>query len=260
MTKALKEGPRRANTESGTDNPTRVERLQQDMLACLRKPGHDPISYAGLAYCGPQGCGRVGCSEACWYGNRRRLRSEIQAIHNLLSKTDQPLCEVRVVPGLWARPIGKLDEFDISAVKHLNARALNKLYMPSLVAVGNVKVAVAPSTHYQYGERLWACELHQIVELADEAELKAAFSRLREGGAFLNKIWMKRVEDLGECLAVFFGVISCDGKNPDCSLGKQTRIQCAQERRNGPSFTGGCWVYVLGDVQFGTVATNISTS
>jgi hypothetical protein len=55
MTKALEEPPRRADTGSRTDNPTRVERLQQDMLACLRKPGHDPISYAGLAYCGPQG-------------------------------------------------------------------------------------------------------------------------------------------------------------------------------------------------------------
>jgi hypothetical protein len=78
MTKALEEPPRRADTGSRTDNPTRVERLQQDMLACLRKPGHDPISYAGLAYCGPQGRGRVGCSEACWYGNRRRLRSEFK--------------------------------------------------------------------------------------------------------------------------------------------------------------------------------------
>jgi hypothetical protein len=57
---------------------------------------------------------------------------------------------------MWAKPIGKLNEFDISAVKRLNSRALNKLYMPSLVAVGNVKVAVAPSTQYQYGARLWA--------------------------------------------------------------------------------------------------------
>jgi hypothetical protein len=204
MTKPSKEGPRRTDTESGTNDPTAVERLQQDMFACLRKSGQDPISYAGLAYCTRKGCGRVGCSEACWYGNRRRLRSEIQAIHDLLSKTDQPLCEIRVVPGMWAKPIGKLDEFDISAVKHLNARALNKLYMPSLVAVGNVKVAVAPSTHYQYGDRLWACELHQIVEFADETELKTAFSRLREGGAFLNKIWMKRVEDLGACIGRVF--------------------------------------------------------
>jgi hypothetical protein len=29
--------------------PTGVERLPQDMLACLRKSGQDPISYAGLA-------------------------------------------------------------------------------------------------------------------------------------------------------------------------------------------------------------------
>jgi hypothetical protein len=70
--------------------------------------------------------------------------------------------------------------------------------------VGNVKVAVAPSTHYKYGDRLWACEMHQIVTGCDEMHLKKAFSRLREGGAFLNKVSIKPVEDLKECICRVF--------------------------------------------------------
>jgi hypothetical protein len=70
--------------------------------------------------------------------------------------------------------------------------------------VGNVKVAVAPSTHHKYGDRLWACELHQIAAGFDETHLQTAFSRLREGGAFLNKVWIKRVEDLKACIGRVF--------------------------------------------------------
>jgi hypothetical protein len=179
---------------------TEVEGLQKDMLQVLQRSSVDPISYVGLEYCGPKRCRRIGCAEACWYGTRRRLRSEIQAICQLLAKTDQPLYEVRIIPGTWATPVGELDRFDIAAVKGLNSRALNKLYKPSLIAVGNVKAAIAPTNHDKYGDRLWVCELHEIITDAEEAELKAAFSRLREGGAFSNKIWVKKVEDLGECI------------------------------------------------------------
>jgi hypothetical protein len=203
MTKPSNTDRRPLDLDPPTHDMIDAEHLRKDMLACLQKAGQDPISYAGLAYCSPQGCGRVGCSEACWYGNLRRLRSELQSIQDLLSKLNEPLCEVRVIPGTWARPIGKLKEFDFSAVRHLNSRALNKLYMPSLVAVGNVKVAVAPSTQI-HGERLWACELHQIIGLGDVAALETTFSRLREGGAFLNKIWVKKIGDLGECIGRVF--------------------------------------------------------
>jgi hypothetical protein len=113
MKKPSKEGRRTFDRDiSGTD-PADVERLQKDMLACLQKAGQDPVAYAGLAYCGPQGCGRVGCSEACWYGAGRRLRSEDQSIYNLLSQNEY-FCEVRVIPGVWARPIGELNKFDVT--------------------------------------------------------------------------------------------------------------------------------------------------
>jgi hypothetical protein len=201
MTKPSRKCRRPAdNGVPNLESITEVKRLQKDMLDRLQRSTQDPISYVGLAYCSPKHCGRTGCSEACWYGTCRRLQSELQTIYNLLEKTDQPLYEVRVIPGTWAKVIGELDQFDIAAVKRLNSRALNKLHKPSLIAVGNVKVAIALTTHYKYGDRLWACELHEIVTVAEEAELKAAFSRLREGGAFLNKIWVKKVEDLGECI------------------------------------------------------------
>ena len=67
-----------------------------------------------------------------------------------------------------------------------------------------MKVAVAPCTHYKYGDRIWACELHQISDRCDETHLQTAFSRLREGGAFLNKVWIKPVEDLKECIGRVF--------------------------------------------------------
>jgi hypothetical protein len=181
-----------------------VKAMQKEMLQLLKQSRIDPISYVGLEYCGPNHCGRMDCSEACWYGTRHRLRSEFQAICELLAKSDQPLYEVRIIPGPWARAIGELDRFDIARAKRLNSRALNKLFKPSLIAVGRVKAAIATTTHNKYNGRLWVRELHQIITDAEEAEVGESFSRLRQGGAFLNKVSVKKVEDIGECVARVF--------------------------------------------------------
>jgi hypothetical protein len=204
MIKPSKEGRRWVDLDLSNADASGTEAVQKDMLARLEKAGHDPVSYAGLAYCGLQKCGRVGCLEACWFGTHRRLRLELRSIHKLLS-AGETLCEVRVIPSQWTKAIGELSTFEIAAAMQLNSRALNSLYMPTLVAVGNVKVAVTqPSNTVKFGDRLWRYELHLIVTLDDEVKLTKAFSRIRERGAFLNKIWIQRVYDLQECIARVF--------------------------------------------------------
>jgi hypothetical protein len=60
------------------------------------------------------------------------------------------------------------------------------------------------------------------VALDDEAELKKAFSPLREAHGFFNKIWVKRTYDLRKCIGrVFQG---------DLTLSEKTGLQPWQDK------------------------------
>ena len=106
------------------------------MLRRLERVLSDAGQLAGVADCDKNHCGRVKCAEVCQFGTRRRRLKEIPAVHRLLRKSAGPLCEVRVGRGAWARPAGKLNRASIAAAKKLNRWALDKLYYPSLIAVG----------------------------------------------------------------------------------------------------------------------------
>ena len=170
-------------------------RRQQNMLRRLERVLSDPGRLAGLADCDKNYCGRVKCAEVCQFGTRRRRLTELPLVYRLLHKSAGPFCEVRVGRGGWAQPAGKLNRVSIAAAKKLNRLALDKLYMPSLVAVGVFKVSVAPK-HEGGG---WKCEIHQIVSGAKKKELEKAFSSSRNASG--NFLRVKEVTNLGQTIS-----------------------------------------------------------
>ena len=170
-------------------------RRQRDMLRRLEQGMADPGRLAGLADCDRSHCGRLKCAEVCQFGARRRRLKEIPAAYRLLHKSAEPLCEVRVGRGVWAQPAGKLNRASIAAAMQLNRRALDKLYMPGLVAVGVFKTLVAPK-HEGGG---WKCEIHQIVSGAKKVELEKVFATSRRNVG--NFVHVKEVKNLGQTIS-----------------------------------------------------------
>jgi hypothetical protein len=177
------------------ETPSAARHLQKDMLRRLERVLSDPGRLAGLADCDKNYCGRVKCAEVCQFGTRRRRLKEISAVYRLLNKSAGPLYEVRVGRGAWAQPAGNLNRASIAAAKKLNRLALDKLYYPTLIAVGTFKVSVAPR-HEGGG---WKCEIHQIVSGAKKAELEKVFSTSRPAAG--NFLRVKEVTNLGQTIS-----------------------------------------------------------
>ena len=170
-------------------------RRQQDMLRRLERVLSDPGRLGGLADCDKNYCGRVKCSEVCQFGTRRRRLTEIPAVHRLLSKSAGPLYEVRIGRGAWAQSAGKLNRVSIAAAKKLNRWALDRLYNPDLVAVGIIRVSVAP----KHEGRGWKCEIHQIISGAKKKELENVFSTSRDASD--NFLRVKKITNLGQTIS-----------------------------------------------------------
>ena len=172
-----------------------TERLQNDMLRRLERTLFNAGRLAGLADCDKNHCGRKKCSEVCQFGTRRRRLTEISAVYRLLHKSAGPLCEVRVGRGAWAQPVGNLNRVSIAAAKKLNRWAMDRLYYPTLIAVGTIKVSVAPK-HEGGG---WKCEIHQIVSGAKKTELEKIFSSSRPAAG--NFLRVKKIINLGQTIS-----------------------------------------------------------
>jgi len=172
-----------------------TQRTQNDMFRRLERVLFDPDRLAGLEHCNERQCARRKCSEVCQVGTRRRRRKEIPAAYRLLNKSAGPFCEVRVGRGGWAQPVGKLDRVSIAAAKKLSRLALDKLYYPTLIAVGTFKVSVAPK-HEGGG---WKCEIHQIVSGAKKKELEKVFSSSRPAAG--NFLRVKKITNLGQTIS-----------------------------------------------------------
>jgi hypothetical protein len=177
-----------------------VERMQRDMLHRLRRSSVDPDRYAGLGDCRADHCGRVNCLEACWFGTRRQQLLEIPAIYKLLKESDGPLHEVRLIRGSWALPFGNLRDTNIGVAKTWNARALDKIFVRALVAVGTLKPYVAPEN---FG-RVWICEVHQIIAGAEKEDLEKVLSNGRQRGLIINRVSVREVSDLAETISRVF--------------------------------------------------------
>jgi hypothetical protein len=174
------------------ESVTDLERRQQDMLDLLQRSSHDPVSYVGLAYCGPERCCRVGCSEACVFGCLQRRSHHLPAIRHLLERHEGPLHEVRVLLPSWSRSFGALSRINMATARQLHRRALDRLFNPTLIAVGSLKVV----PNYNWKE--WNVEIHLIVAGAKKNELEKVFSIHRLGKE--KEVRVTRVDHLGTAI------------------------------------------------------------
>jgi hypothetical protein len=101
---------------------------------------------------------------------------------------------------MWARPSGQLRYAPIAAAKKLNRRALDKLFMPTLVAVGIFRVTV----EQLYDRYQWIYEIHEIVAGATKEELERVFPSRGRGPTLSNSLWLQEVTDLGQAISRVF--------------------------------------------------------
>jgi hypothetical protein len=185
-----------------------VQKLQTDLLRRLERSSLDPGEYASLADCGPNYCAHKKCREVCWFGSRRRRLEQIPTIYDLLQNSGQPLHEVRVVRGDWTRPAEDLALINIKAAKQLNRRLLERVYNPSVVAVGMFNVLKAPDWAKGGGEAwspdYWACEIHQIVAGAAKHDLERVFSIPVRSVNPISGHDVKPVKNLGKVISAVF--------------------------------------------------------
>jgi len=174
-----------------------VERQQDDMLRRLAESSSDPGRYAGVPDCRPNFCGRRKCAEACWFGARRRRLEQIPLVYDLLQNGERPLHEMRIIRSVWVQPFGQLDRVSIGAANRLNRRALDEVFIPSMVAVGTFKVSAAS----KYQGNLWICEIHQIVAGAEREDLERVYGIGRRSANWTNFVWVKEIENLGQAVS-----------------------------------------------------------
>ena len=118
------------------------------------------------------------------------------------------LHEVRVVRGDWTRPAEDLALISIKAAKQLNRRLLERVYNPSVVAVGMFNVLKAPDWAKGGGEAwspdYWACEIHQIVAGAQKHDLERVFSIPVRSVSPISGHDVKPVKNLGKVISAAF--------------------------------------------------------
>ena len=173
-----------------------VKRRQDDLRERLKANMWFRNRSKALAQCTTSHCGSAKCLEVCAFADWRRRLEEIPAAYQLIKKTDGPLYEVRVVRGIWARPVGDLSKVSIAAAKQLNRRALDSVYIPELVAFGTFKVSLAP----EHMEPHWICEIYQIVAEAEKTDLEKAFSTSVSREKYDSSIGITKVENIGQTI------------------------------------------------------------
>lgn len=156
---------------SKTQIGRRSRRAQADVLERLRRSGLAETKYKGLRKCTAGRCGMQRCRDVCRYGNLRRRREQVKAALRLLQKCDGPHFEVRVGHGAWSRPSGSLDKVSLPAAKQLNRRSFDLLHIPSMAAVGMLKVSFSPEDE----EGRWKPVIHEIVGGVELADVEKAF-------------------------------------------------------------------------------------
>lgn len=185
-----------SNFETADD----VGRRQADLLERLKSNAWFRGLRGPLQRCTAYRCGKTTCVEVCAFADWRRRLQQIPAAYRLISKTNAPAYEVRVVRGIWARPIGDLHDVSIAAAKQLNRRALDSLFIPTLVAAGTFKVSLGP----KHLEPHWVCEVHQVVAGANKKELEKAFTAAWAKEKYDSVVRVRKIKNLGQTLSDVF--------------------------------------------------------
>jgi hypothetical protein len=179
------------------DTPHEVRRKQKDLLRLLGRSDLDRGYYIGLSDCRHDECGLMNCTDACPFGAQYQRSKEILAAHRLFTEAAEPVFEVRVSRGRWARPVGELAELTLHAAKKLNRRALDKLYSPAVIAVGLVHLVMVDST----AGAAWQPTIHELVSGASADELIKAFSSTRRHDFNPLTVLKVKPEDVGSLLS-----------------------------------------------------------
>jgi hypothetical protein len=174
-----------------------VKGRQDELLERLKANMWFRNRSEALAHCTADHCGSAKCVEVCGFADWRRRLEEIPAAYRLLKKATGPIHEVRVIRGVWARPIGDLHEVSIAAAKELNRRALDRIFIPELIAFGAFKVSLAP----EYVEPHWICELHEIVAEAEKRDLEKAFLVRETREKYDSYVGITEVENIGQAIS-----------------------------------------------------------
>jgi hypothetical protein len=188
-----------------------VKVRQADMLQQLEQNFWLQGLGRSLHRCTAGRCGRDDCVEVCAVADWRRRMSQVPAAIKLITEVGGPVYEVRVVRGLWARPIGDLWDVSIAAAKQLNRRAFDSLFMPSLVAVGTFKVSLGPD----HLPPLWVCEIHQIAAGAEKAELEPAFIKSWGRVKYDSVVGIEKVTDIAKAVNGVFQAELRGWQNPN---------------------------------------------
>jgi hypothetical protein len=128
----------------GLEKADVVKRRQADMLERLKSNGWFRHLRGPIQRFTANRCGNNRCVEVCAFGDWRRRLQQIPAAYRLIRQASDPVYEVRIVRGIWARPIGDLRTASIAA-----------LYVP----VANV-VLIADSSFVHLNECLLASSGH----------------------------------------------------------------------------------------------------
>ena len=174
-----------------------VQGRQDDLLERLKPNMWFRNKSKTLARCTTGHCAGAKCVEVCAFADWRRRLLEIPAAYKLMKKTDGPVYEVRVVRGIWARPIGDLHDVSIAAAKQLNRRALDSMCNPELVAGGTFKVSLAPECL----EPHWICEIHEIIVGAQKDDLEKAFSINGSREKYDSFLGITKVKNIGQTIS-----------------------------------------------------------
>ena len=174
-----------------------VKRRQDDLVERLKANMWFRNRSNTLAHCTTNHCSSAKCVEVCAFADWRRRLQDIPAAYRLLKKATGPIHEVRVIRGVWARPIGNLHKVSIAAAKELNRRALNTVHIPELVAFGTFKVSLAP----KYVKPHWICELHEIVTDAEKRDLEKAFLVRETREKYDSYVRITEVENVGQAVS-----------------------------------------------------------
>jgi hypothetical protein len=148
-----------------------ARRAQADVLERLRRSRLAETKYQGLRKCTAGRCGMQRCRDVCRYGNLRRRGEQVKAVLRLFQKCDAPYFEVRIGHGAWSRPFGQLARVNLAAAKQLNRRGFDALHVPSMVAVGMLKVSL--SSEEEGGQ--WKPVIHSIVCGVEREDIEKAF-------------------------------------------------------------------------------------
>ena len=148
--------------------------------------------------CDPEQCECTPCRDGCWFASRHHRYQTITEAHRLLSTQTGDLYFVTVAHPKWERPIGKLDQANITAVRQWLYRRFKRLDK-NVVAVGGFEASLNVDLD---GTTCWAGHVHLVVAGSDKPSLKKALQieKHHRSRPYARPVDVRDVDNLGRRL------------------------------------------------------------